>query len=260
VTPSLHLGILEADPVDEDLAAAHGNYPAMFRTLLETAAADLAPGPVLTTSCWPVWRGALPPGPDACDAWLITGSRRSVNDDESWIRALEAFVVALHGARRPLLGVCFGHQLVARALGGAVERAAVGWGVGAHRYEVIARAPWMEPARETLALRASHQDQVTRLPEGARPYLRSDFCPLAGFTVGAHFLTIQPHPEFAAPYARALLDRRRSVLGEACWTQASASLAQPVDARVVGGWFLRFLRAACEAGQSRRLPDREGSV
>lgn len=301
MTPSLRLGILEADPVDADLAAAHGNYPAMFRTLLRTAAADLAsespdthesldthetldahpgatanrppsriPAPPeapelprtapVTTRCWPVWRGDLPPELDACDAWLITGSRNSVNDAEPWIRQLEAFVRALHAARRPLVGVCFGHQLVARALGGVVERAAVGWGVGTHRYEVIAPAPWMEPARQNLALRASHQDQVVRLPGEARLYLRSDFCPLAGFTVGTHVLTIQPHPEFPAPYTRALLDRRRPVLGEACWARAVASLEEPVDARTVGRWFLRFLRAACDDRSPERLPDRKRSA
>jgi GMP synthase (glutamine-hydrolysing) len=267
VARSLHLGILEADPVDDDLAAAHGNYPTMFRTLLETAAADLAaeaapeavpPAPVTTS--WPVWRGVLPPGPDACDGWLVTGSRKSVNDDEPWIRELEAFVRALHAARRPLVGVCFGHQLVARALGGAVERAAVGWGVGTHHYEVVARAPWMVPARDTLALRASHQDQVVRLPEAARLFLRSDFCPLAGFTVGTHLLTIQPHPEFAEPYARALLDRRRSILGEHCWTRAVASLEASTDGRAVGRWFLRFLGSAHDDRLRRRLPDREGSA
>lgn len=306
----LHLGILEADPVDEDLAAAHGDYPAMFRRLLETAAVDLAadsaldthrtaldtaldthragtresvqesvdthrvppsgaappqgPGapavPAPVTSSWPVWRGVLPSGPDACDAWLVTGSRNSVNDDAPWIRQLEAFVRALHAARRPLVGVCFGHQLVARALGGAVERAAAGWGVGTHRYEVVARAPWMVPARDTLALRASHQDQVVRVPEAARPYLRSDFCPLAGFTIGVHVLTMQPHPEFAAPYTRALLDRRRLLLGERCWTRAVASLEEGVDGPAVGRWILRFLGAARENRSGRRLPDRAGSA
>ena len=110
---------------------------------------------------------------------------------------------------------CFGHQLIAQALGGAVGRAAAGWGVGVHTWKVVRDESWMRPAKREFRLLASHQDQVKTLPSGARLLASSKFCPHAAFAVGEHMLAVQGHPEFTKAYAEFLMHKRRPLLGAA---------------------------------------------
>ncbi|MDZ7788383.1 MAG: GMP synthase [Halofilum sp. (in: g-proteobacteria)] len=184
-----------------------------------------------------------------CDAWLFSGSTWSVYDRESWILRGREFVCALHEARRPTVGVCFGHQLVARALGGEVEKASIGLGVGVHTTRILERRPWMVPPRERLALLVSHQDQVTRLPEEAVLLASHGVCPCDMYQVGEHILGLQPHPEFSKGYSRATMERWRFLIGEEGFRVGVDSLAKPIDADVVGHWILGFLgRALTRSG------------
>jgi GMP synthase-like glutamine amidotransferase len=213
----------------------------MFRALLSEAADALGVGVGFRT--WSVEVEACPETLEACDVYLITGSRRSVYEDLPWIHALEDFVRRLHAARHPLIGICFGHQLIARALGGVVGKAAVGWGVGSQRYEVVAPRPWMVPPCPGFALLASHQDQVETLPPGAQRFAGSSFCPNAGFTIDDYFIALQAHPEFREPYSRDLLHKRRERLGEPVFEAGLASLGGRIDAPLIARWLLQFVLA-----------------
>ena len=234
----LRMGILEADPVDDVLAREFGNYPVMFQRLLEE---DAGAGAALGFRTYRAWNGELPASIDACDAWLITGSRQSVYDDDPWILALGELVRELHRARRTLVGVCFGHQLVAHVLGGRTALAPVGWCVGVQETRISLALPWMEPFQPALKIAASHRDQVVALPERAQVFAESDRCPVGGFVLDEHILAIQAHPEFGKPYARALLERRRKVVGEQVYERAVATFDQPIDQPLVGRWMRNFI-------------------
>jgi GMP synthase-like glutamine amidotransferase len=228
------LGILEADEVDGPLRERYGDYPAMFATLLGGSNE-------LELRVYHATRGELPLTPDENDAYLITGSRHSVYDDEPWIHALGDFVVRADAARRKLVGICFGHQLIAHVLGGRTEPAAVGWCVGVQKNDIMLPLAWMDPERETVFLPASHRDQVAVLPDRARVFATSERCPIAGYVIDDHILAIQAHPEFAKPYSRALLERRRPLIGEERYQEAVGSYRIETDQPLLGRWIKRFL-------------------
>jgi GMP synthase-like glutamine amidotransferase len=147
----------------------------------------------------------------------------------------------VHEAKKPFVGVCFGHQMMAEALGGKVSRAETGWGVGARIVEVISAESWMRPAQSSCALQYMHQDQIERLPEDGVVIGRSDHCPVAIFRAGDSMLGIQAHPEFSKAYSEALLLDRVDRIGEERALAALASLDQPTDESVVAGWIVEFL-------------------
>lgn len=232
----LTVGILQADDVIAEFQPEHGNYPEMMDRMLTKAGTDL------TSNCYPVHRGSYPEDPDECDAYIITGSARSVYEDEPWIKALEAYVVRLHRSRKPLVGICFGHQLIGQALGGKAGLAEAGWGVGVHSTRLCKKQGFMPPELHSLKLIVSHQDQVSRLPPGAEIIAASDFCPIAGMQIGEHILTFQGHPEFDARYSAALMDMRRKILGEKVYAAGMASLDQVLDRDLVADWIVRFMQ------------------
>ena len=234
----MRIGILQTDSVREEFQDAFGDYPGMFRSVLSKAAAEAA-RPV-EFAVYDVERGHYPAGVDACDGYVITGSRESVYADLPWIARLSDYVRTLHEARRKTVGVCFGHQLIAHALGGETRAADAGWGVGVHKMRIVGEAPWMQPARRAVSLLSSHKDQVVRTPPGARLLGSNDFCPIGSFALGDHLLTFQGHPEFDKRYARALMGFREKLLGDA-YAPAVASLSRPTDETAVGRWMLNFL-------------------
>lgn len=235
---TLRVGILQCDAVADDLQPRFGDYPDMFRALLGTG------DPPIAFAVYDLTRGQFPASIDDCDAWLFTGSKWSAYDPDDWIAQAHELVRALDAARRPTVGVCFGHQLVARALGGAVAKADVGWGVGVHTARVLQRRAWMRPARESLPLLVSHQDQVLRPPEQATVLAGHDFCPYGMLQIGDHILTLQGHPEFEPGYVRALIERRREAIGEACSREGLESLAEPTEGDTARAWIQSFLQAA----------------
>lgn len=237
---ALHIGLLQCDDVAPELRATHGNYPAMFEALLTGVDPDLE---------FCVWRcldGEIPEEVEAVDAWLTTGSKFGVNDGLAWVDDLAAFVRELWRAGKPLVGICFGHQLIAKALGGEVEKSAKGWGVGVSFNRLDERADWMTPWQPELNLVVSHQDQVVRLPPDTRVLGGSDFCPCYLMQVGEHFLGVQGHPEFAKPYSRDLMALRRELVGEARVDEGQASLNAPVHDALMARWILNFMRRGVE--------------
>ena len=225
---ALTVGILQADEVEAERRAEFGRYPAMFERLLGGV------DPALRFETFNAREGDLPRQPDACDAYMVTGSRHSAFDDAPWIGRLAAFLRDLRRAKVRAAGVCFGHQLIAHALGGVVRRAAAGWGVGVHGWRWCASG-------EEFRLLAFHQDQVCALPPGARRLAGSAFCPNAAFVVDDRMLGLQGHPEFSKRYAERLLRSRRERIGDA-FAPAIRSLARRTDERVVAQWIVDFLR------------------
>lgn len=218
----------------ERFRGRHGDYPGMFMDVLGDAAA----GAPLRFDTISAQQGAYPE-PGAHDAYLITGSRRSVYDDRPWIPALADFVRQALDAGSRVIGICFGHQLIAHFFGGETAPAP-GWAVGVHQSRVVADAPWLEPKLERFGLLSSHQDQVIRLPEGAELLATNEFCPIAGFTLGDKVLTFQGHPEFRKPYSMDLMNMRRELLGEDTYQAGVASLADDIHPGTVGRWILNF--------------------
>jgi GMP synthase-like glutamine amidotransferase len=207
---------------------SEGGYLAMFGALL-------APHGIALEG-FDAQAGELPDAPDALDGYVLTGSATSVYDDEPWIAPTEAFLRDVVAAGIPVAGICFGHQLLAQALGGTVEKAAAGWGMGVHAYDLD-----LDGGPTTMSLQAMHQDQVVALPEGARVWARSEHCPIAGFTVGENVWTVQAHPEFTAPFSGSLIDRRRAVVGDQLADAATASLHDPTDHELVARWIADVL-------------------
>lgn len=215
------IGILETGRPPEELAPAHGDYPGMVRDWLDLPQADYVSYAVLD--------GKLPDDPRAADLWVITGSRFGVYDGHDWIAPAEAFVRACRDAGVPMVGICFGHQLIAQALGGKVGKSDKGWGLGVHDYRPHDWPETLGQVPEKIALQAYHQDQVFTPPDAAQTIASSAFCDHAALWYPGFALTVQGHPEFGKPYTQALLESRRgSVLNSDEVDTAQASMGKDV--------------------------------
>jgi len=206
--------------------------------------------PAWTFEVVPVKDGVLPAGPQAFDGYVVTGSPASVNDDRlPWVGQLLDFIRAVDAARQPLVGLCFGHQAVARALGGQVARHAAGWGLGTTATNWQHTRPWMQPFHPTTTLMAAHNEQVTRMPDGAVCLGGSDFCPMGSMQIGQHIWTTQYHPEMPLVFMQALLGYLADKLDAASLARAHASLAEAADVPLFGQWMVQFFEHARECKQ-----------
>lgn len=232
----MNLGILQCDKIREEFAS-HGQYPERFAALLQPVY------PSIQFTVFDVEQGELPRDIHAADAYLITGSRYGVNDDFPWIAALEEFVRTLHQAHKKIIGICFGHQIIAKALGGKVVKWPKGWAVGMSQNKINQYKAWMNPIQNEFNLLVSHQDQVALLPKEAEIVASSEFCPNYMMQIGAHILTVQGHPEFTKDYSRALMLLRKSILGEDIFQKGVNSLDLPEDDLLIAHWIVNFLQA-----------------
>lgn len=234
----MKLTIVETGLVPAPIRASFVDYPGMFRALVR------ASDPAMDFETVSVIKGETLPDPASLEAILITGSPAGVYDDDPWIGPLMDFARAAAAAAVPQVGICFGHQLLAEALGGKVIKSPKGWGVGRHTYDVQA-CPGLvaKNCPKTISVAVSHQDQVVTPPPGAEVIARSDFTPYAGLHyANGSAISFQCHPEFDDTYSAALYTAREDRLGPAA-AQAVASLAAPGDNALVGEWIADFLKS-----------------
>ena len=245
----MKIGILEAGLLRDELADRFDPYPVMFERFLGRAGRDLE------FAAYSAVRGQMPASISDCDGWLISGSRYGVYDQLEWMSPLQNFIRELAHARVPLVGVCFGHQIIAEALGGEVVKSDKGWGVGVQRYRIDQRQSWMRDHPPSIGLYAYHQDQVVTCPGSATVFSSSEFCPFAGLSYGESIISVQAHPEFEEAYERALLELFGGSVIPA--EVAQAALAEMdagarADTQLLADWLVEFF-LSCKAESENQL-------
>lgn len=228
----LRIGLLMVGHVDPRSQHIGGDYPELFGDILAPLGIELVR--------YDLDEGRFPDHVKEVDGWICSPSRMSTYDDVPWLKDVEELLRRIVAAESPYVGICFGHQLLAQALGGLVERSPYGWGVGVKDYEVSARRSWMTPEMSQISLIGSHQDQVVRLPDEAVLLFRSDYCPLGGFAIGNRAWTLQVHPEFIPALADHLLAGRIELIGAERVAVARSTLHRPLDRGIIAEWISRF--------------------
>ena len=224
----MRIGILQTGHAPDELRAALGDYSDLFQNMLAGHDFDF--------SVWNVVDGDFPEGPDAAEGWLITGSKHGAYEDHPWIPPLEDLIRAIDARRLPLIGVCFGHQIIAQALGGKVVKFPGGWSVGRTTYSMDGRE---------VSLNAWHQDQVVDRPATARVLASNAFCENAVLAYGDHIWTVQPHPEFGAEFIDGLIrGRGQGVVPDDLLRAATANLDRPTDNHILASHMAGFFRKA----------------
>ncbi|MEL7032574.1 MAG: type 1 glutamine amidotransferase [Pseudomonadota bacterium] len=235
------LTIIETGRTPEGIRADWPLYPAMFESLLAPHLPDWTYQSVALSS------GESLPDPASLNAILITGSPAGVYDETPWMASLMDFIRWAADAHVPQVGICFGHQAIAHALGAQVAKSDKGWGIGRHVYDIVAPQAWIgSAAPETFGLGVSHQDQVLTLPPGAVQVARSDFCEYAALAYpAANAISFQGHPEYSPGFSCALYGVRKGTrLSVDMVEAAEKSLQVPVDNNLVGEWIAQFLLQA----------------
>jgi GMP synthase-like glutamine amidotransferase len=223
----MNIAVLETGVPPAPLADEYGSYPDMFAKLL---------GEQYRLETFDVEHGELP-DPGAHGAYLVTGSPAGVYDPLPWIAPLMEFI--RKAGDKKMIGVCFGHQVMAQALGGEVIKSPKGWAAGLNRYDIVDPQPWTNGERR-IAIPASHQDQVVVQPPGTKVVAKSDFTPFAALAwTDRPAISFQFHPEFSVGYAKALIEKRYDRVNEP--DRAIASLDAPNDNAAVGAWMRNFL-------------------
>lgn len=231
------IGVFEAGPVPDEVIDQYPNYAQMIINWLQPSLPDvdfIAYSPI---------RNEPLPAIDACDGYIYSGSRYGAYDDIAWIPALEAFIRQQMDQQRAQFGICFGHQIMAQALGGRVVKSDKGWGCGVQQYKIDAPALTGNSGdgpREVNVL-VMHQDQVVDLPSDANAIGGNQFCPFGVIEYKQAALSSQFHPEFSNAYVSDLLRLRGGVIiDQAVADRASETLSQVPDNPLVAQWVARF--------------------
>ena len=222
----MKIGILQTGLAPDELKPAFGEYPGFFERLLD--------GHGFTFESWCVVENEFPDSPEDADGWLITGSRHGAYEDHPWIPPLEQLIRDIVAANRPLVGVCFGHQIIAQALGGTVTKYEGGWVVGQQDYDF---------GDETMTINAWHQDQVITAPEGAEVVAKSKFCANAALLYPGKAYTVQPHPEYGDDFIQGLIDTRgKGVVPDGLMQDAQSRMGRPLGNQRMADQFATFFR------------------
>lgn len=239
----MRIGVLQCGLVHEALVPDFGEYDRVFGDWLRRH------DPSLAFKGWVVEHGELPDAPGEMDGYILTGSKHGVYEDHTWLPPLKDFIRACAAAKIPMVGVCFGHQVIAEALGGKAVKSDKGWGLGRNEYDTVDRPSWMADTPDRIAIHAVHQDQVIETPPDATVVARSPFCENAALVYGdaenPYAITIQPHPEFTDKFLSDLVTvRRGAVFEETLADAALASTGQDLSRDWAAKWFIDFFRRA----------------
>lgn len=233
------LGVLACDHIDEPtlIEAAEGaDYHDMCADLVRRHQPDLDVD--IDVRVYDAVGGQLPESPDECDGWIITGSRHDAYGDDPWLVALREFIVQLYEEQARTVGICFGHQAIAHALGGEAAPAGC-WKIGPHEM-VVESTPWF--AGETVALYGMHRDVAVRLPNGGVAIGQGTTAEHPIYLVGDTMLCMQDHPEFSFRYEAALIESRRARTGDELADEGQVAMAaREPDSQVVSAWITQFL-------------------
>ncbi|AKS45575.1 GMP synthase (glutamine-hydrolysing) [Octadecabacter temperatus] len=221
----MKIGILQTGHSPDELRPVLGDYSNLFERLLANQG--------FTFETFDVVDDVFPDAPERCDGWLITGSKHGAYEDHPWIAPLETLIRDIYAQEVPLVGVCFGHQIIAQALGGKVEKFKDGWAVGRQTYD------W---DGETVSLNAWHQDQVVERPADATSVACNDFCENAALVYGKRAFTVQAHPEFEAELIDGLIRTRGGAVPADLISAARADLENEVDNKRLAAQISAFFK------------------
>lgn len=187
----------------------------------------------------------LPGSPQVCDAFLVTGSPCGVSDGDPWIATLAEFIQQAYAEQKKMVGICFGHQLIAQALGGQVRQSNDGWLLGLHRIELRQQPAWLSPPRPEFSLYFINQDQVVTLPPGAELIASNQFCPHTMFTLKDQVLGLQAHIEHSAAFMRTIIHYLEAQLTPHKRAEVLRSIEQSTpDDQLVARWVVNFIKAS----------------
>lgn len=224
----MKIGVLQTGHLPDDMIPQYGDYDDIFKALLADPAWEI--------DAYAVVDNEFPESAEEADAWLITGSRHGAYEDHDWIEPLEDLVRDIHARKQPLIGICFGHQIIAQALGGRVEKFDGGWAVGQTSYDIEGN---------NVTLNSWHQDQVVERPAEARVLGGNEFCENGVLAYGDHIWTVQPHPEFGNDIIGELIETRgRNVIPDVILDTATAHLDEKNDNDAIVTFMKDFFRKA----------------
>lgn len=224
------LGILVCGHSTDKMSATFGRYDDFFEQLLGSDSFNYKPFMVVD--------GDFPQSINDADAWLLTGSKHGAYDPLPWIPPLENLIRDIYAAELPMAGICFGHQIMAQALGGKVEKFNGGWVAGTQQYKLAA-----ETGASDATLNAWHQDQVVEIPPDAKVIGSSETCQFAALSYRANTVSMQPHPEFNNDHLAMLLDERGGSLPPHSYQSAADSLGQNLNNTAIANWLVQVLTA-----------------
>ena len=231
----MRVAILQCDEVLEKFQPKFGRYCDMIKHMFDPVEIEL------DFARFDSRRGHYPEDINSYDFYITTGSKASVYDDEPWIHGLIEFVQQLDSQKKKLIGICFGHQLIAMAYHEKVIKSDKGWGIGVAVNRVVAFPEWMNEKRLELNLIMSHQDQVSTIPAEAVVIAESDFCPFFMVQWNDHFLSVQGHPEWSSAYSRELIQNRRAVIPPVRIETGLKSLSIHPDNELLARWIIDFV-------------------
>ena len=214
----IRVNILLCDTFPGRLPPFIPNYESLFMDLFASI------GEKVDYRIFQTWQGELPPVINTDEIYLVPGSLDSAYDDKPWILALLQWIETAYRCGAKLMGVCFGHQAIARALGGEVRQYEGGFGAGVRASRVIDEDMKVYFPDGAMHLLYSHHDQVVTLPQDAVLCATSDFCKNESFRIGHQVVTFQGHPEFTVAYSRHLLLNCCEDIDEVVRKQALESL------------------------------------